>query len=557
MYKNSTKAFCLWTDWNRPGAKGIYGGIGWYRIINPLSKIENTTIEGQFAFGADKRVEIAKEIGAKGEVMVVKYVDSFQAANHLLTIRDFLNIKLLVDIDDNVLEVHPHSYAYKDTKPGTEAYQVFKYLFKEADGLICSTKPLAEYYKAYNKNVYVVPNTIDPEIWKVPIKKNETDKVKIGWVTGPCHEQDIPIVFPALKEILKKYPHVEFTHIGWKSPEFDRLKGQQKMIFGTNGYKAFPKFLAGLGMDILIAPLLDDEFNKGKSNIKWMEGAMCEVPMVCSHVYPYAKSVTNGKDGYLAKTTADWIKYLSILIESKEKRERIGKEAKKTVLKKYNVSKVLPDYVKIFKEVTTPQKSEITAVVTRRKGEDDSIAVYSLQKQTYRAIKISRVEDKENKGANWARNKGFERVKTPYILFSDNDIHWKLDAVKSLYRTLEEHPEASYAYGAYTWNIEGSKEKKIACNERWSNERIKDFNKGNFVSTMTLVRTKDFVGFDENIKKLQDWDLWLTMAAQGKKGIHCEKIIFDTEFKKSGISVNKDLNYFEALEILKAKHKTL
>lgn len=589
-YKNSTKAFALWTDWNRPGAKGIYGGIGWYRIINPLGKLENTTIEGQYTFGSDKRVEIAKEIGEKGQVMVVKYVDSFQAANHLLTIRDFLGIKLLVDIDDNVLEVHPHNYAYKDTAPGTEAYKVFKYLFREADGLICSTQPLKEYFLKYNQNIWVIPNAIDEDIWNVKrekvIKEAKNDgtpvgmyetveitdgktvelikriaeknkKVKIGWVNGPTHEQDVPALLPALKEILKKYPQVEFTHIGWKSPEFDRLKGKQKMVFGTNGYKDFPKFLAGLGMDILVAPLIDDEFNRGKSNIKWMEGAMCEIPMVCSDVYPYHKSITNGKDGYLAKTTADWIKYLSILIENPEKRLEIGKEAKKTVLEQYPVEKVLPKYVEIFQELTKPQESEITAVITRRKGESDEIALQSLLKQTYRGLEIVRIEDTEGKGANWARNEGFRRVKTPYVLFSDNDIAWKLDAVKSLYRTLKESPEASYAYGAYSWEFPGKTELKLACKEQWSEERLKDFAKGNIVSTMTLVRSQDFPGFDEKLRKFQDWDVWLTMLEQGKSGKHCGKVIFHTQFSPKGISADKSLDYLEHLKILMAKHPTL
>ena len=555
-YPNKTRVFALWTDWNRKGAKGKYGGIGWYRVINPMEKLQNTVTQGEFALGTRDRVKIAKEIGEKADVMLIKYVDSFQAANHLLTIRDFLGIKLIVDIDDNVFKVHPHNYSYKDTAPDTEAYRVFQYLFKEADGLICSTEPLAQEMKAYNKNVWVIPNTIDPEIWKVPVKKNRAKKIRIGWVYGPTHEQDVPLIVPVVKEILKKYPNVEFHHIGWKSEAFDYFANdQQKMVFGTSGYKEFPKFLASLGMDILIAPLIDDEFNRGKSNIKWMEAAMCEIPMVASDVYPYSVSITNGKDGYLAKSTSEWINNLSKLIESKERRVKMGKNAKKTVLSKYQVKDHLKKYVDVFSEVTKEKESEVTAVVTRRLGESDEKTVKSLMRQTYRGIKMVRICDTDGKGANWARNRGLERVKTKYVLFSDNDIQWKLDAVKSLVKTLEQYPEKSYAFGAFTWNFEGSDKKNVQCKERWSADRLKDFDRGNIVSTMTLVRTEDCPGFDENIKKLQDWDLWLTMLGQGKEGIHCEKIIFDTTFSKKGISAAN--NYQEALKVIKEKHKTL
>jgi len=552
-FPNKVKVWSLWTDWNRKGARGQYGGIGWYRIINPLEKLDNSTVNGEFAFGSENRIEIAKEIGEKADVMVIKYVDSFAAANHILTIRDVLGIKLLVDIDDNVFEVHPHNYAYKDTNKDTEAYKVFGYLFSEADGLICSTEPLAEYMRRYNPNVTVIQNAVDPAIWDVPVVKNDTDRVKIGWVYGPTHAQDVPVMLPVVKEIIKKYPNVDFYHIGWKDADFDHFD-RQHTVFGTNGYKEFPEFLAGLGMDILVAPLIDDEFNKSKSNIKWMEAAMCEIPMVASAVAPYSDSITHGKDGMLAKTTREWIASLSGLIDDKQKRVKMGQAAKKNVLAKYSIEKILPKYVKLFEAVTKPEPAEVTAVITRRKGESDGKALESLKRQTYRKLKIIRIEDSDGNGQNWAKNRGLERVKTKYTLFSDNDVTWKLDAVQSLLRALKRHPEASYAFGAYIWNFEGSAEKHIQCNEPWSAERLKALEKGNIVSTMALVKTADCPPMDESVKRLTDWDLWLTMLGQGKTGVHCGKITFETEFAKNGVSASKATSYDEAIVNLKKKH---
>lgn len=553
-YKNRVPVFGLWTDWNRKGGEGKYGGIGWYRIINPFGKLENCETMGKFTFGTDDRVQIAKEIGEKADVIVCKYVDSYPAANHILTIRDFLGKKLLVDIDDNVFEVHPHNYAYKDAQPGSETQKVFEYFFREADGLICSTDALAEYMRKYNKNIYVLPNTIDEEIWNVPMVKNDTERVRIGWVNGPTHEQDVPVLLPVLREILKKYPQVDFYHIGWQSEDFKSLGGNQKLVWGTKGYEEFPQFLASLGIDILVAPLIDDVFNQGKSNIKWMEGAMCEIPMVCSDVTPYSDSITHGKDGFLARTTKEWIESLGKLIESKELREKVGKAAKKTVLKHYSVEKYLPKYAAMLQNEAKPPKIDVTAVITRRRGESASLAVETLLKQTYKGIKIIQIEDVDGKGQNWAKNQGLARVKTKYVLFSDNDIRWKFDAVRSLHKTLEENPDCSYSFGAYIWNFEGSKERHLQCKEQWSADRLKDLPKGNIVSTMALVKTEDCPVMDESIKRLTDWDLWLTMLGQGKKGIHCGKVTFETVFHKDGVSASKRTSYEEALETLKKKH---
>lgn len=149
----------------------------------------------------------------------------------------------------------------------------------------------------------------------------------------------------------------------------------------------------------------------------------------------------------------------------------------------------------------------------------------------------------KNNNGNWARNEGFKQVKTEYVLFSDNDIKWRENAVLELLEALENEPQASYSFGAFFLGD------RLMCNNFYDAERLK---KDNLASTMSLIRTKDFPGFDESIKRFQDWDLWLTMAEQGKYGVHCGEIIFDTEVK-DGITQNGP-NLQESWEILKNKH---
>jgi hypothetical protein len=49
-----------------------------------------------------------------------------------------------------------------------------------------------------------------------------------------------------------------------------------------------------------------------------------------------------------------------------------------------------------------------------------------------------------------------------------------------------------------------------------------------YIHTMGLIRRSDFpaAGWDINIKKLQDWDLWLTMLEQGHEGLWVNQILF-------------------------------
>lgn len=189
--------------------------------------------------------------------------------------------------------------------------------------------------------------------------------------------------------------------------------------------------------------------------------------------------------------------------------------------------------------------SKITIVIPLREGNSADITLKSLEDQTFNDFDVIIVKD-EGKGANWARNEGFKKVKTEFVLFSDDDINWDPNGIAHLYGYLTAAPEASFSYGSYKMGDQ------IFCD--------KEYNAGlllqtNYISTMSLIRSKDFPDFDENIKRLQDWDLWLNMLRTGKIGVYCKRQIFTTEVR-DGISFgDKSITWDEAVLIIKNKYK--
>jgi len=183
---------------------------------------------------------------------------------------------------------------------------------------------------------------------------------------------------------------------------------------------------------------------------------------------------------------------------------------------------------------------KITVVIPNKFNQTAEITLNSLPK----GVKVVVVDDVDCKGANWARNEGFKQVDTEYVLFSDNDINWHPGAIESLLKTLERNPDASYAYG---WYEMGG---RYYCDLDFDPKILR---LSNYISTMSLIRTKDFPGFDENIKRFQDWDLWLTMLEQGKEGVQCNKVIFDTAVR-DGITYNGEVGINEAFMAIKNKH---
>lgn len=188
---------------------------------------------------------------------------------------------------------------------------------------------------------------------------------------------------------------------------------------------------------------------------------------------------------------------------------------------------------------------ELTIIIPHRVWETPDRALDSLKLSSYQNFKTVAVCDYEQKGAPWARNEGFKQCDTEFVLFSDNDIDWTINGIKHMMDCLKTHPETTYCYGV---NRIGP---LTQCQEEFDPELLK---KHNYISTMSVMRSKDFPGFDEKLKRFQDWDLWLNLLINHNKiGTNCNKLIFSTEVKP-GITQEAELNEIQATKIIKDKY---
>jgi glycosyltransferase involved in cell wall biosynthesis len=128
-----------------------------------------------------------------------------------------------------------------------------------------------------------------------------------------------------------------------------------------------------------------------------------------------------------------------------------------------------------------------------------------------------KIIDQGNLGAPAARNAGAQAAGALYIIFCDADIIMQPTMLAELYHALQSNPNASYAYCGFKFGF------KTFRSFPFDAAKLK---KMPYIHTTTLIRREHFPGFDPNLKRFQDWDIWLTMLEQGYAGLYVPKVLF-------------------------------
>lgn len=222
---------------------------------------------------------------------------------------------------------------------------------KEADLVTCTTECLKKEYEQLNPNVVVLPNCVDPFYFPEP-KRNETDIIRIG-VTGSVGvTSDVEV----LKPIIEHYQHdprVRLVLLSlppqgeneiYKKLYVDEYAFWNKVNIEWHSFvksDIYYDYLNDLKLDMVIIPRSDSLFNRCKSNLKFLESSMLETPVIGQSFStgdsPYEADPEDAKHVLLATDTASWIEQIEKLINDKELRLKMGKEAKKYVEERYSI----------------------------------------------------------------------------------------------------------------------------------------------------------------------------------------------------------------------------
>ncbi|MBI3500935.1 MAG: glycosyltransferase [Bacteroidetes bacterium] len=251
-------------------------------------------------------------------------------------------VKIVFDFDDaiwlpNVSEENKKFERLKNPEKTSEIISL-------SDLIIAGNNYLAEYAKQFNKNVYIIPTTIDTEYHKKQIVKKD-ERICIGWTGSHTTIQHFEHAVPMLKKLKEKYgDKIYFKVIGDENYFNDELN--------IRGVKwSFPDEIEQLSeIDIGIMPLPDDEWAKGKCACKALQYMSLEIPSVMSAMGMNCEIVSEGVNGFLAKEDDEWLEKISLLAEDSELRKKIGADARKTVEANYSVNSQKEKYLDVLKK---------------------------------------------------------------------------------------------------------------------------------------------------------------------------------------------------------------
>ena len=320
-----------------------FSGCGYHRLMLPLSFMPK-----EYGRITDHMTE---EDWEENKYDIV-FINRVWEKDDLINLRKKYGFKLVVDVDDYWILNHDHLMFDSFNESGFASKLIHH--MREADLVTCTHERLAEAIAVHNPNVIITPNAIPYGDSQFNGERVATDNVKIFWAGGITHDQDLKILEGPIKKLDGP---VQMVLGGYAdSNETERYYWNRMVNYFTNDKKLTHTIFRGIEVfkyydlfkyaDIMLIPLVKNNFNKYKSNIKILEAAGKAIPVVVSAVHPYLgfpEDVVN-----YVYDRADWNKHIDRLVKDKDLREEQGAKLLEYCSIHYNFSKINETRQKAF-----------------------------------------------------------------------------------------------------------------------------------------------------------------------------------------------------------------
>lgn len=271
-----------------------------------------------------------------------------------------LGIPFGLDLDDYWFLPTTH-VLYEDYILRNQDYAIIQAI-QAANFVTCTTPILAKSISEFNKNVYVIENGIDDrlEAWQPDFSR--CSKMRFGFYQGTTHFEDIKLAAPDIVKVfddekliskaqivLSGFMSADQTkinedtgipqpsfYIGYEKKITDNLrviKNQTYKEYLTKGIsdgnedwmnesyvRCWGTHVESWGYtynfsDVSLVPLVNNMFNRNKSELKMIEAGFKGKAVIVSDVNPYRLLATE-KNSFLVRNTYTWYKQIKYCIKN-------------------------------------------------------------------------------------------------------------------------------------------------------------------------------------------------------------------------------------------------
>lgn len=207
------------------------------------------------------------------------------------------------------------------------------------------------------------------------------------------------------------------------------------------------------------------------------------------------------------------------------------------IIPNYNTAHYLVEAIdSVYK--STLQDFEIIVVDDGSKDDSDAVVAPFQQLENFRYI------EQENRGLAGARNTGIREAKGEYLVFLDSDDIILPDKLFLQSEFLNANPAYDAVYSASVFFKDGEPAYKIETNfPNFSGQILQQLLYGNFIHVNAIMLKKEAVLkaglFDEGLRELEDWDLWLRLSIAGSKFYYQHEVLSEVRLRKGSMTSNQ------------------
>ena len=385
-------------------------GVGKFRSVDPHTYIQehySDEFDIDIVYNLPKE-DLDKYLMQYDLIHIHKQLDK---NCEIMKMINFLEIPVIIDVDDHYKlgDDHPMSLSAKKEK----WHEPIINHIKLANYVTTTTPIFAKEISKHNKNVFVFPNAINPEEKQyIQTKTDSNGKLRVGIICGSSHLKDIQLLGDLLSQTKENVQIVlcgfdtngTITTYNQQTGEKTRrpIKPEESVWYTyekiiTGNYKTLSeehkdflsKFLKGVddpfvneryrrmwtrditqyathyeNVDVLLAPLKENEFNKMKSQLKTIEAGFTHTALIAQNFGAYTidsipmiefggKINENGNCLLVdsRKNHKDWVKYINKLAENPDMVKKLQDNLYNYVKDKYSIDAVCKQRVEFYKSI--------------------------------------------------------------------------------------------------------------------------------------------------------------------------------------------------------------